>query len=156
MRINSMLTAASLAAVLGLAACAPNASIYADNQPAESHEVKVLAGDHIVIDGQAVTLADAEAPRPAPEAACRAEAIAARQVSDAVRSALASAHHVEVQRAGERGDLRLVNLDGLDLGQMLITQGLAVDRRPVPMDWCLRAANGARLAFADSDAPRLQ
>ena len=62
----------------------------------------------------------------------------------------------EVQRAGERGDLRLVNLDGLDLGQMLITQGLAVDRRPVPMDWCLRAANGARLAFADSDAPRLQ
>lgn len=156
MRTNSILTGLGLAAVLGLAACAPNASIYADNQPAESHDVKVLAGDHVVIDGQSVTLADAEAPRPAPDAACRAEAIAARDAAAAVRSALASAHHVEVQRAGGTGDLRLINLDGLDLGQMLITQGLAVDRRAVPMDWCVRAANGARLALADSEAVRPQ
>jgi endonuclease YncB( thermonuclease family) len=151
MRTHSILIGLGLSAVLGLAACAPNASIYADNQPAESHEVRVLAGDQLVIDGQSVTLADAEAPRPAPDAACRAEAIAARQAADAVRSALASAHHVEVQ-SGPPGSLRLVNLDGLDLGQMLITQGLAVDRRTVPMDWCLRAANGARLALADSEA----
>jgi len=31
-----------------------------------------------------------------------------------------------------------------------------VDRRAVPMDWCLRAANGAKLALADSDAIRSQ
>jgi endonuclease YncB( thermonuclease family) len=151
MRMNAILIGLGLAAALGLGACAPNASIYADNQPAESHDVKVLAGDRMVIDGQSVTLADAEAPRPAPDAACRAEAIAARQAADAVRSALASAHHVEVQRAGGQGDQRLVNVDGLDLGQSLITQGLAVDRRAVPMDWCLRAANGARVALASYD-----
>lgn len=140
-----------LGAALAVSACAPNASIYADNQPAESHEVKVLAGDRLVIDGQSLTLADAQAPRPAPDAACPAEAVAARQALDAARSALAGARHVDVQRTDAPGDLRLVNLDGLDLGQTLVSQGLAVDRSEGPMDWCERAQNQARLANLQPD-----
>jgi endonuclease YncB( thermonuclease family) len=143
---NTVLTGLFLSLMLGLAACAGRPSIYVDNQAAETHEVKVLAGDRVVIDGQAVTLADAEAPHPAPRAACQAEAVAARQAAEAVRSALANARHVEVLPANRAGDLRLVNLDGLDLGQTLIGQGLAVDRGDAPMDWCLRIA---RVSSAD-------
>ena len=67
------------AASLGVSACVPNASFEADSPLAETHAVQVLAGDRMVIDGQSLTLADAQAPRPAPQAACRAEAAAAGQ-----------------------------------------------------------------------------
>ena len=140
------------AASLGVSACVPKASFEADSPPTETHAVQVLAGDRMVIDGQSLTLADAQAPRPAPQAACRAEAAAAGQALAAARAALAAARHVDVRRADAPGDLRLVNLDGLDLGQTLIAQGLAVDRRDGPMDWCLRADNQARLGLAA--APR--
>jgi hypothetical protein len=139
-----------LAATLGAAACVPRASIYAENS-GELHDVRVLAADRLVIDGQSLTLADAQAPRPAPDAACRAEAVAARQAVEAARSALAAARHVDVRRTEAAGDLRLVNVDGFDLGQTLISQGLAVDRTDAPVDWCLRADNQARLGLATAD-----
>jgi hypothetical protein len=120
------------------AACETRPSLYADNQPAETHDVKVLAGDRLVIDGQPLTLADAETPQLAGQAGCRAEALAGVQTADTVRSMLASAQHVEVRRTNRGGDLRLVNLDGLDLGQALIAQNLAVARQPAAMDWCFR------------------
>ena len=141
------------AASLGVSACVPNASFEADSPPAETHAVQVLAGDRMVIDGQSLTLADAQAPRPAPQAACRAEAAAAGQALAAARAALAGARHVDVRRTDAPGALRLVNLDGLDLGQTLIAQGFAVDRGAGPMDWCLRADNQARLGLATL-APR--
>lgn len=124
--------------VLLLAACAPKASLYADNGAAESHDVRVIAGDRFVIDGRQIILADAETPRPVPQAGCRAEAMAAVRAADAVRSALASARHLEMHVTGEGSGLGLVNVDGLDLGQELIEQGLAVSRQAVTMDWCYR------------------
>jgi hypothetical protein len=120
------------------AACEPRPTLYADNQPAETHDVKVLAGDRLVIDGQTLTLADAETPQPAGRAGCRAEALAGVEAADTVRSMLASARHLEVRKTDGGGDLRLVNLDGLDLGQALISQNVAVARQPSAMDWCFR------------------
>jgi endonuclease YncB( thermonuclease family) len=120
------------------AACEPRPSLYADNQAAETHDVKVLAGDRLVIDGQPLTLADAETPHPAGQSGCRAEALAGAQAADTVRSLVASARHLEVRATDRGGELRLVNLDGLDLGQALIAQNLAVSRQSAAMDWCFR------------------
>jgi endonuclease YncB( thermonuclease family) len=134
----------ALAVALLAAACAPRSSIYADNQAAETHEVRVVAADHLVIDGVDFILADAEAPKPGGPAECSAEAIAGSEAAESVHSLLAGARHLEV-RASDQGEaFRLVNVDGLDLGQALIARGLAVARRPVAMDWCLRARPAAR------------
>jgi hypothetical protein len=140
------LAAAALA--LLAAGCAPR-SIYAENARPEVHELKVLSGDRMVIDGRTLTLANAETPRLGPQARCRAEDMAARQAAEASRTALAGARHLQVLPSAEGEDLRLVNLDGLDLGQSLIAQGLAVTRSPDAMDWCAGGwSAGAQVAAA--------
>lgn len=124
-----------------IAACERRASIYGDAAtPAEMHEIRVEAGDHFEIDRRAVTLVDAETPQPAPGARCRAEAMIAAHAAEVVRSTLTSARHVEVQPDPGRGRFGLVNVDGLDLGQTLIRQGLAVARGSATMDWCVPMA----------------
>lgn len=115
-------------------ACTPHASIYADRPAAELHQIEVFAGDHLEIDHQEITLADAETPQPQPHAACRAEEISAAHAADVVRSKLTGAQHLEVHPGP--GDRQLVNIDGLDLGQALIREGLAVSRGDVAMKWC--------------------
>jgi hypothetical protein len=119
---------------LWTAACTPHSSIYADRPAAELHQIKVFAGDHLEIDHQEITLADAETPQPQPNAACRAEEISAAHAADVVRSKLTGAQHLEVHPGP--GDRQLVNIDGLDLGQALIREGLAVSRGSVAMKWC--------------------
>jgi hypothetical protein len=122
-------------------ACTPHSSLYADRPPAELHQIEVFAGDHLVIDHQDITLADAETPQPHPRAACRAEEISAAHAADVVRSKLTGAQHLEVHPGPGEG--QLVNVDGLDLGQSLIKEGLAVSRGSVAMRWCFQAgANG--------------
>ena len=130
-----------VACALLASACAPRPSLFADRTPVgEVHEVKVHSGDRLEIDQQTIVLSDAETPQPAPHAACRAESMIAARVTDVVRTALAGAQHIEVHSAGEPGDLKLVTVDGLDLGLTLIEQGLAVPRQPTKMDWCLNTA----------------
>lgn len=117
-------------------ACSPQPSLYAETAAsAELHDVAVDAGDHLKIDGRRVVLADAQTPQPAPQAACRAESMIAQRAAATVRSHLASARHLEVYAAGPEPQA-LVNLDGLDLGQTLINEGLAVPRAQAAMDWC--------------------
>jgi len=117
-------------------ACSPQPSLYGEAvASAELHDVTVDAGDHLTIDGHQVVLADAQTPQPAPQAACRAESMIAQRAVETVKSHLAGARHLEVYPAGS-GALALVNLDGLDLGQTLIGDGLAVSRAQAPMDWC--------------------
>jgi len=122
---------------LWTSACAPKASLFADRPPSELHQIKVFAGDHLEIDHQDITLADAETPQPQPRAACRAEEISAAHAADVVRSKLTGAQHLEVHPGS--GDGQLVNVDGLDLGQSLIREGLAVSRGSVAMKWCFQA-----------------
>jgi hypothetical protein len=98
-----------------------------------------MRADRVSIDHRTITLADAETPQPRPHATCRAEDMIAAQAADVVRTTLSSARHIEVRPTGGAGDLGLVNVDGLDLGQTLIRQGLAVSRGPVAMDWCFRS-----------------
>jgi hypothetical protein len=124
---------------MAAAGCVPHPSIYADNQPSEMHDIRVLTGDHLVIDGRDLVLADAQAPKPGGEAVCRAEAVAGGQAVQAARTLLAGARHLEIHPASE--GRALVNADGLDLGLALIDQGVAVPRGPESMDWCLRLAS---------------
>jgi len=138
---------------LSLAACAAPPSIYADNQPAEAHDIRVYTADHLVIDGQELTLADAEAPKPGGKADCEAEGVAGAQAVTAVRSILAGARHIEVQKTDDASGRRLVNVDGLDLGQTLIAQKLAVARRDDGMDWCARAARDPQRFAAVETTP---
>jgi hypothetical protein len=121
-----------MAALLAEAsACAPHEYPAA----AVKANVIVLAGDHLIVDGQDIVLADAETPQPQPRAHCRAEIIAAAG-SKATAEALArDARYVETEPETPR-PFGLVHLDGLDLGLTLTSQGLAVPRRPVAMHWC--------------------
>ena len=148
--MKTLFAAAAAAASLALLACTPHPSIYADNQPAETHEIRVISADHLVIDGQELTLADAVAPKAGGQAACDAERLAGVEAAAKVRSMLLSARHLEVQTAAG-ATARLVNVDGLDLGQAMIAQGVAVAPRAEPMDWCLRASlEPRRFAAVDS------
>jgi hypothetical protein len=119
-----------------VAACEPHPTLYGDAAAAELHEIKVEAGDRFEIDRRPVRLADAVTPQPAPDARCRAEAMIAAHAAEVVRSALTGARHLEVQATPGREGLGLVNIDGLDLGQTLIHQNLAVARGAAAMDWC--------------------
>jgi hypothetical protein len=130
---------ALLAGMVLVCGCTPRASLYADDAPVELHNVKVFAGDRLEIDHQAITLANAETPQPAPRAGCRAETVAAAHVSEVVRALLTGARHIEIRAPSTGGDLKRVSVDGADLGQTLIDQDLAVARLQKPMAWCGRA-----------------
>jgi hypothetical protein len=126
-------------AALSAGACSSQSTLYQDAAAsAELHEISVYAADRLEIDHRKIILADAETPQPAPRASCRAEEMIAAQAAEVVRSTLTAAHHIEVQPAGDGA--ALVNVDGLDLGQTLIRQNLAVARRRAAMDWCFRLA----------------
>ncbi len=98
-------------------------------------QVVVLAGDHLVVDGKDIVLADVETPQPEPRARCRAEIIAAEESKAAAEALVGNARYVETEFKTPK-PLGLVHLDGLDLGLTLSSQGLAVPRKSVAMDWC--------------------
>lgn len=123
-----------IAAGLALTACAPT-PVPGTAGPAHRPASFVRSGDHMVVNGQTVVLADAETPQAAGMAKCRAEARAAERSAERVRVLLADARDIAVQRVAQ-GDSALVHLDGLDLGLTLISEGLAVRRGAAPMDWC--------------------
>jgi hypothetical protein len=136
--------ALSIAFLLGLAACVPGSAPDAGAAPA--HPVALVqSGDHMVIDGQTVVLADAETPQVGDMATCRAEAVAADQTATRVRALLADAQRIDVARVA-KGHRSLVHLDGLDLGLTLISEGLAVRRGPVPMNWCVTTRPWGKIA----------
>ncbi|HEX2816656.1 MAG TPA: hypothetical protein VHN39_09680 [Phenylobacterium sp.] len=128
------LAALTLSVVLGLAACAPAPAPDA-GVPASRPAALVQSGDHMVIGGQTVVLADAETPQAGDLANCRAEALAAEHTAAKVRALLADARQVNVDRVA-KGHRALVHVDGLDLGLTLISEHLAVRRGLAPMNWC--------------------
>lgn len=132
-----------LALVLGLAACAPTPAPDTGALAARPAAL-VQSGDHMVIGGQTVVLADAETPQSGDLASCRAEAVAADQTAAKVRALLADAHRIDVDRVA-KGHRALVHLDGLDLGLTLISERLAVPRGPVPMNWCVSTRQWSQL-----------
>ena len=145
---------------LALMACAPRAPLYAETTPAPVDEVEVVNADALVVNGRHIRLSDAAAPQPVPDARCWAEALAARQARRATQQLTATARHVSVTVTGGRDEydraLGRVALDGVDLAQTLIAQGMAMPSQPA-FDWCgpvsASIAHGARLATLSAPDP---
>jgi endonuclease YncB( thermonuclease family) len=124
-----------------LSGCAPRASLFAEVAPAgPSARVAVLQSDVLVINDEAVHLADAVTPQPSPEARCAAEALAARQAAIYLRNLAHGVKTVTVTPTGAHDGANRpyahVLLDGEDPAHDLIADGLAVAPGGKPFDWC--------------------
>lgn len=127
-----------------LTACAPHTELFADAHSAPAGaaapRIGVLQSDVLVIDGQAVRLADAVTPQPSPDARCTAEALAARQAAIRLKTLATGVRTVSVTPTGEKDaynrPLAHVLLDGEDPAHELIEEGLAVKPGAGAFNWC--------------------
>ncbi|WP_269713273.1 thermonuclease family protein [Caulobacter sp. NIBR2454] len=158
----------SLAAVVALtlaAGCSPSpqsAADTADSQPSVGSRMTVISADILVLDGKHIRLGNAFAPETIPDARCWAEAVAARQATGVVQRLINNARTVTVEPTGGQDEYNrafsIVILDGLDLGQVLIDNGLAARRTAERFNWCdpiSRSAPGAPAITALTTPPRL-
>ena len=152
MRTNRLSTL-GIAAAIALGGCSRSPTLFADNPVERNGSIVVLQGDALVVDGRPVRLSNAATPQLAPGASCWAEALAGRQARDTVQSLVAVAADVSASATGgvdEGGrSLSRVTVDGVDLGQTLLDQGLAVAPSKRPFDWC------APLSTNLAEGPRL-
>ncbi|WP_228728038.1 MULTISPECIES: thermonuclease family protein [Enterobacteriaceae] len=78
---------------------------------------------------------------------CDAELTKGREATARLRELVANAQRIEVVDSGQadKYDRRLVHLliDGRDVGQTLMAEGLAVEWRPGPNAWRNAVATGA-------------
>jgi len=134
-----------LALAVLTAACqkTPDPPSSIDVPPGLGDRVRVLSADAMVIDGKHVRLANAYAPQGVPDARCWAEAAAAKQATQWVRQRMHEARDVTVQPTGGfdefHRELAVVQLDGVDLGQLMFESGLASRRstgRDSRFPWC--------------------
>jgi len=130
-------------ALLALAGCGragANEPAALAQVPVSRPMVVVVEGDALVIDGRHLRLVNAYSPRTAPHAHCWAEALAARQMRQALRGMIAEAREIKFTPTGGvdeyNRDYAKVSLDGLDLGQTLRERGMAAAPKPQPFDWC--------------------
>jgi len=129
-----------------LTACAPpKTTLFAQHAPTASvapalPHIEVLSSDTLVVDGRHIRLANAAAPQPAPHARCAAEALGARQARLRITALSQGVQKVTVAPTGALDDhnrtLATVFLDGVDPGQVLIDEGLAVAPEAKAFDWC--------------------
>ncbi|WP_329639702.1 nuclease [Phenylobacterium sp.] len=130
----------SLLAMMPLAACSRGASLFTDVQATRSPQVTVVEADALVVDGRPVRLSNANAPQLAPQAHCWAEGLAARQVRETVQGLVAGAREVTVTPTGGTDeDSRIfsrVAVNGVDLGETLMKDGLAAAPGEARFDWC--------------------
>jgi endonuclease YncB( thermonuclease family) len=137
---------------LALTACAPRHSLYFDAAerssvaaPASS-QVRVIQADALVVEGRRVHMVDAVTPQPAPDAACPAEALAARQARLRLAALAGEARHVEVRLVPgvdryNRANAHL-SFDGHDPASVLIDEGLAVAPTQQAFSWCGSLSGG--------------
>ncbi|HEY3951037.1 nuclease [Phenylobacterium sp.] len=125
-----------------LTACAPRSGLFAEGRapsPAAPN-VAVLQSDVLVIDGQAVHLADAVTPQPSPDAHCPAEALAARQVALRLKTLVTGVRTAAITPAGGKDSYNRpfahVLLDGADPAHELVEDGLAVRPGGRAFNWC--------------------
>jgi endonuclease YncB( thermonuclease family) len=160
-RSPTLLSALVLLSVLVLlSACSQRTPLFAEASAAgPSTSVAVMQSDVLVINGEAVHLADAVTPQPSPDARCAAEALAARQAAQYLKTLASGVRTVTVTPTGVRDDSNRpyahVLLDGEDPARDLIVEGLAVAPGGKPFDWCgpisasfPRAAHIADLSFS--------
>ena len=162
MRVRSLLTAAALLALAGCTQPKESEADIADIQPSIGSRATVISADILVVDGRHLRLSNAFAPETIPDARCWAEAVAARQGVAIVQRLVNNARTVSIQETGGKDEydraFALVALDGLDLGQVLIDNGLAARRTEETFNWCdpiSRSAPGAPSVTTLTGPPRL-
>ena len=141
--IRTSLIVLSLAVLTTACQKTPDPPSTLDVPPGLGDRVRVLSADAMVIDGKHLRLANAYAPQGIPDARCWAEAAAAKQATLWVRERMREARDVTIQPTGGfdefHRELAVVQLDGVDLGQLMFESGLA-SRRSTGRDnrfpWC--------------------
>jgi endonuclease YncB( thermonuclease family) len=151
-------SALGLVATFALTACSRGAPLFADVQAARAPQVTVAEADALVVDGRRVRLSNANAPQLLPEARCWAEGVAARQARDAVQGLVAEARDVAVTPTGGVDDdgraFSRVTVDGVDLGEALLKDGLAAKPGAARFDWCGPLSTDSTRAPRVSALPR--
>jgi endonuclease YncB( thermonuclease family) len=137
-----------LIAVLSmLPGCGRGGLRFADQPSDQLEEIEALDGGTVLIDGEPYRLAGISAPRPAPKAACWAEALLAHEARQALALALMRKVEIGPDEGDPPGVIRLV-VDGRSLSRDLVEQGLAASTAG-SWDWCgpvdLSAPNAPRL-----------
>ena len=121
-----------LSVLVLMSACAPRAPLFIQSAPVgpPPPRILVLQSDVLVINGEAVRLADAVTPLPSPDARCAAEALGARQAEHRLKELTHGVRTATVTLTGARDDMNRpyahVLLDGEDPAHDLIEDGLAV------------------------------
>ncbi len=94
--------------------------------------------------GERVRLENIDTPETGPRARCTAERNLGNRATQQARSFITNARQLDVRRTGriDRYDrvIALIEIDGRDLGQMMIAEGLARPWRGRREPWC--DANG--------------
>ena len=146
-KFASIILATVVVGLLGLSACSqPGASSLftktaaAPDVAATPHQIVVLRGNVLVVDGRHLRLVDAAVPQAAPDAHCVAEAVASRQAQLRLQDLTRRVRSIVITPAGGLDGygrtLAHVTLDGVDLATTLIDEGLAVAPQPGGFDWC--------------------
>jgi len=132
-----------LSALNMLSGCAQRPALFIDGAApasAPAPKVSVLQSDVLLIDGQAVHLADALTPQPSPDAHCPAEALAARQTALRLKILTSGVRSVALSPTGEKDSYNRpyvhVLLDGADPAHELVEDGLAVRPGRGAFNWC--------------------
>lgn len=150
LRSTSGLALLAAGAALAMLATLPtNAAIGArDQDGGGSLETQVLREPHAIdadtlldrASGERFRLLNIDAPESADRAQCPAERALAARATQAARSAISRARSVEAQRMGRKDrygrTLAVIRVDGRDLGQDLMAQGLARPWRGRREAWC--------------------
>lgn len=109
----------------------------------EKPTVRVIDGDTVVIDGETVRLVNIDAPEMAPKARCWGEAGLAERAKVALHNNLSASRHITIKRTGtDRYGRTLAhvlfgeNTADKDVGDWMISRGLAVRWSGRRQDWC--------------------
>lgn len=127
-------------AAIALAGCSRGSQLFVDVPAERAPQVMVQEPDVLVVDGRQVRLSNAAGPHLAQHAKCWAEVLAARLARQIVQSRFAGAREIAVTPTGGADEdnriLARVTVDGVDLGQSLLDDGLAAAPGAAPFDWC--------------------
>lgn len=136
---SGLMRSAFLALALAASACTAS-STPATPPERPSDFVKVIDGETLVIRGETVRLSNVDAPRLPPAAVCSAEAALGVQAASRLKSIIATASGVRLERVGKDRDgatlARVILPSDADVGDALVFMGVAADWRREPWDWC--------------------
>jgi endonuclease YncB( thermonuclease family) len=141
--------AAALLLLIGALLLVPANPTSAEPTTSETQHVawRVIDGDTFedLATGDRYRLENIDTPETGPRAQCRAERELGDRATARARTFIAEARRLEVRRTGrtDRYDriIAFVRIDGRDLGEMMIAEGLARPWRGRREAWCDASGN---------------